>query len=243
VRVSVEFVIGMSRGSARFHSTGGCTLGVKGKRGRAHRQTGGTGKMWPACEISVPTMYRRYKPGGGRGTGEGAGGGQRQRWRCPSATRLHIGELSAGPGPRDRCDAAIPRRRRRVRSPTNFPAWEGWGGVGKAGAGGEGTVQKGADGQEATSKELREVERQRWQGQMVRRSDHCLPSDSDKFTIKLHSLPSKFPSCPLRPLSLSLRRSRSVSPCTPPPASPEAPSSSRGHVGAPSEEPCYTHRR
>lgn len=27
---------------------------------------------------------------------------------------------------------------------------------------------------------------------MVRRSDHCLPSDSDKFTIKLHSLPSKF---------------------------------------------------
>jgi len=136
VRVSVEFVIGMSRGSARFHSTGGCTLGVKGKRGRAHRQTGGTGKMWPACEISVPTMYRRYKPGGGRGTGEGAGGGQRQRWRCPSATRLHIGELSAGPGPRDRCDAAIPRRRRRVRSPTNFPAWEGWGGVGKAGAGG-----------------------------------------------------------------------------------------------------------
>jgi len=59
-----------------------------------------------------PPMYRRYKPGGGRG----------QRWRCPSATRLHIGELSAGPGPRDRCDAAIPRRRRRVRSPTNFPA-------------------------------------------------------------------------------------------------------------------------
>lgn len=29
-------------------------------------------------------------------------------------------------------------------------------------------------------------------GRMVRRSDHCLPSDSDKFTIKLHSLPSKF---------------------------------------------------
>lgn len=27
---------------------------------------------------------------------------------------------------------------------------------------------------------------------MARRSDHCLPSDSDKFTIKLHSLPSKF---------------------------------------------------
>ena len=32
----------------------------------------------------------------------------------------------------------------------------------------------------------------RWQGQMARRSNHCLPPDSDKFTIKLHSLPSKF---------------------------------------------------
>lgn len=30
-------------------------------------------------------------------------------------------------------------------------------------------------------------------GRTVRRSGHCLPSDSDKFTIKLHSLPSKFP--------------------------------------------------
>lgn len=40
---------------------------------------------------------------------------------------------------------------------------------------------------------------------MVRRSDHCLPSDSDKFTIKLHSLPSKFPSSALlRALPLSL---------------------------------------
>lgn len=29
-------------------------------------------------------------------------------------------------------------------------------------------------------------------GRMARRSGHCLPSDSDKFTIKLHSLPSKF---------------------------------------------------
>lgn len=41
---------------------------------------------------------------------------------------------------------------------------------------------------------------------MVRRSDHCLPSDSDKFTIKLHSLPSKFLSSLLRvslPLSFS----------------------------------------
>lgn len=27
----------------------------------------------------------------------------------------------------------------------------------------------------------------------MRRSDHCLPSDSDKFTIKLHSLPSPLP--------------------------------------------------
>lgn len=45
---------------------------------------------------------------------------------------------------------------------------------------------------------------------MVRRSDHCLPSDSDKFTIKLHSLPSKFPSSlpfvvPRLSLSLSPR--------------------------------------
>lgn len=29
------------------------------------------------------------------------------------------------------------------------------------------------------------------QGQMVQRSYHCLLSDSDKFTIKLHSFPSK----------------------------------------------------
>ena len=35
---------------------------------------------------------------------------------------------------------------------------------------------------------------ERLQGQMVQRSYHCLPSDSDKFTIKLHSFPSKCPS-------------------------------------------------
>lgn len=50
---------------------------------------------------------------------------------------------------------------------------------------------------------------------MVRRSDHCLPSDSDKFTIKLHSL-LQVSSCPLSrrdslSLSLSLTSGSSLS--------------------------------
>jgi len=136
-RVSVEFVIGMSRGSARFRPTGGCTPGVKGKRGRAHRQTGGTGKMWPACEISVPRCIVDINQ-------EDAGGGQ--RWRCPSATRLHIGELSAGPGPRDRCDAAIPRRRQ---SPVSYELSRLAGGRG-GGHGLEGRGRVGSSEQRTT---------------------------------------------------------------------------------------------
>lgn len=83
--------------------------------------------------------------------------------------------------------------------------------------------------------------RQRWQGQMVRRSDHCLPSDSDKFTIKLHSLPSKFPSSALlRALLPSEPAPSSALPRATPVAPPSAPQKLLplcGHVGAPSEEP------
>lgn len=76
---------------------------------------------------------------------------------------------------------------------------------------------------------------------MVRRSDHCLPSDSDKFTIKLHSLPSKFPSSALLRALLPLRARSLVgpSPCHPraPPSAPQKLLPLCGHVGAPSEEP------
>lgn len=71
---------------------------------------------------------------------------------------------------------------------------------------------------------------------MVRRSDHCLPSDSDKFTIKLHSLPSKFPSSALlRALPPSEPRSLvGPSPCHPraPPSAPQKLLPLCGHVGS-----------
>lgn len=76
---------------------------------------------------------------------------------------------------------------------------------------------------------------------MVRRSDHCLPSDSDKFTIKLHSLPSKFPSSALlRALLPSEPALSSVLPRAtpvPPPSAPQKLLPLCGHVGAPSVEP------
>lgn len=78
---------------------------------------------------------------------------------------------------------------------------------------------------------------------MVRRSDHCLPSDSDKFTIKLHSLPSKFLSSPRRgslflsllPLALLFL----VAPAHPFRALREL-LLFCGHMGAPSEEVVYS---
>lgn len=80
-------------------------------------------------------------------TPEGRGISGVTQW-CPSATRLHIGKLSAGPGPRDRCDAAIPRRRSRSGlSPSNFLD------------SGERGERHGANGEGGRgSKELREVE-------------------------------------------------------------------------------------
>lgn len=53
---------------------------------------------------------------------------------------------------------------------------------------------------------------ERLQGQMVQRSYHCLPSDSDKFTIKLHSFPSKCPSS-VRVRFILLRSSRGRASC------------------------------
>lgn len=107
-------------------------------------------------------------------------------------------------------------------------------------------------GREEGSKELREVGGEDGRGadlgRMVRRSDHCLPSDSDKFTIKLHSLPSKF----LSSLSLSLLCGSATSSPIPSFLSkpfPRIPFAPRelplycGHMGASSEESWYTRWR
>lgn len=71
---------------------------------------------------------------------------------------------------------------------------------------------------------------------MVRRSDYCLPSDSDKFTIKLHSLPSKFLFLPSSSQSLALPFPSS---CLLSPLSFSLFISLCGHVGASSEKSWY----
>lgn len=110
-RVSVEFVIGMSRGSAWWSIRGMQLPGWKANSSTEQRDW----KNVVGMRDIRPSMYRRYKPRDRRSGG---------RWWCPSATRLHIGEFSAGLDPRDRCDAAISRRRAApesgLRTPTNF---------------------------------------------------------------------------------------------------------------------------
>lgn len=91
--VSVEIVIGMSRGSAWFiRREGGCNRGDIKLKGGILEQSKGPKKMWSACEIFVcisPDITSLYTEGREE---RGVGGG-RGRWSCPSATRLHIGKL------------------------------------------------------------------------------------------------------------------------------------------------------
>lgn len=73
--VSVEFVIGMSRGSAWFIRDGGCNRRDL-ELGGILEQSKGPKEMWSACEIFVcvsPDVTSIYTEKGGEKRGEGRG--------------------------------------------------------------------------------------------------------------------------------------------------------------------------